>query len=67
MSRFAITPGPIPKDKAEAFRVGLRELINKHSMENYSSTPDFILAEYLMSCLENYNITAHRVEGWYER
>lgn len=33
----------------------LTELINKHSMENDSNTPDFLLAKYLVNCLENYN------------
>ncbi len=28
--------------------------INKHSVENRSNTPDFILAQYLMACLNAY-------------
>ena len=34
-----------------AFEQELRKLINRESMENRSDTPDFILAEYLHSCL----------------
>lgn len=41
------------------------QTINKHSLENGSDTPDFILAEYLMNCLESYN-EAHRARKvWY--
>lgn len=37
------------------FRLELKDLINKHSKENGSNTPDFILAEYLNKCLEAFN------------
>lgn len=33
----------------------LEQLINRHSMENDSNTPDFILAHYLAGCLRNFN------------
>jgi len=36
------------------FQKELEQLINKHSMENGSDTPDYILAEYLTSCLKAY-------------
>ena len=36
------------------FQEELEQLINKHSMENGSDTPDFILAEYLTDCLKSY-------------
>lgn len=32
----------------------LQELINRHSKERGSNTPDFILAEYLNGCLESF-------------
>lgn len=32
----------------------LAELLNKYSVENRSSTPDFVLAEYLTACLLAY-------------
>jgi hypothetical protein len=38
-------------EKEEKFRDELEELINRHSMENGSNTPDFVLAEYLVKCL----------------
>lgn len=39
------------------FEKELAHLINCHSMENVSDTPDFILAQYLTMCLTAYNVT----------
>lgn len=39
----------------EAFRKELQELLNRHSMENGSDTPDFLLADYLIACLAAFN------------
>jgi len=33
------------------FEQELRDLINKHSKENESNTPDFVLAKYILSTL----------------
>lgn len=30
-------------------------VINRNSAENDSNTPDFVLAEYLVNCLESFN------------
>ena len=43
----------------------LEILINKHSMENASNTPDFILAEYMISCLVAFEYATERREEWY--
>jgi len=49
----------------KTFRRELMELINRHSKENGSNTPDFILAEYLIRCLNTFDhITTIRNE-WY--
>ena len=37
------------------FKQELKDVINRHSMENGSNTPDFILAEYLLACLEAFD------------
>ena len=37
------------------FKKELQHLINKHSKENGSNTPDFVLAEYLCACLTAYD------------
>lgn len=42
------------------FKEALCELINMYSLENDSDTPDYILADYLCSCLEAFN-AAHKV------
>lgn len=47
------------------FRERLEALINECSMENDSNTPDFILAEYLSSCLLAFNIATNRRDSWY--
>lgn len=39
----------------EQFKKELCSLINKHSKENDSNTPDFVIAEYLVCCLESFN------------
>ncbi len=42
-------------------------LINRHSQENNSDTPDFILAKYLFWCLQNFNEAVNHREKWYGR
>lgn len=46
------------------FEKDLENLINKHSKENASNTPDFLLAEYLSSCLINYNNVVSKRDKW---
>ena len=57
----------IVKTSDPTFQAELEALINKYSVENQSSTPDFILAEYLVGCLEVFNKTVIRRAGWYGR
>ncbi len=51
-------------DKSE-FEKELSNLINRHSMENGCNTPDFILAEYMKVCLENFNKATVARDNWY--
>jgi len=37
------------------FRKELQDIINKNSLENGSNTPEFILAEYLVDCLNAFD------------
>jgi hypothetical protein len=39
-----------------SFENELINLINRYSIENGSDTPDFILARYIMNCLNAYEI-----------
>jgi len=49
------------------FRDELSSLINRHSKENGSDTPDYILAEYLGDCLVAFDKTVAAREKWYGR
>lgn len=51
----------------EQFKEELEHLINKHSMENGSDTPDYMLTDYLMGCLDNFNRIVQSREKWYGR
>lgn len=44
----------------------IREAVNRHSMENVSNVPDFILAHYLIGCLGNFNEAVKRRTAWYQ-
>ncbi len=45
----------------------LAGVLNRHSVENDSNTPDFILAQYLLGCLAVWNVGVQRREKWYGR
>jgi hypothetical protein len=49
----------------QAFKKDLEGLINHHSLENLSNTPDFILADYLTECLLNYNTVVTHRDKWF--
>jgi hypothetical protein len=45
----------------------LRATINRHSAENGSDTPDFILASYLLGCLDCFDAAVLARSNWYGR
>lgn len=45
----------------------LTTTLNKASAENESNTPDFILAQFLLSCLAAFNTATQQRENWYGR
>jgi hypothetical protein len=47
------------------FEQELSSLINRYSQENASDTPDFILAQYLLGCLETFSKTVQARDTWY--
>ena len=47
------------------FQKELEQLINRHSVENQSGTPDFILAEYLCDCLNSFARAVGERDAWY--
>jgi hypothetical protein len=54
-------------DNKSQFRKPIETVINSHSMENGSDTPDYILAEYLVGCLEAFDRAVTRRTAWYSR
>jgi oligoribonuclease NrnB/cAMP/cGMP phosphodiesterase (DHH superfamily) len=56
----------IESDASRDFNSELCSLLNKHSCENASDTPDWILADFLMGCLNCFNSTLKKREKWYE-
>lgn len=54
-------------DAVSEFEGELEALINRYSGESDSGTPDFILAQFLVSCLLAWNAGVIRREGWYGR
>jgi hypothetical protein len=59
---------PVQRPEAPRdFQSELRRTINRHSMENRSNTPDFMLAEYLIGCLDLWDTTVRRRDDWYGR
>lgn len=43
----------------------LEGLINKHSVENISNTPDFILAKFMFDCLKGFEKASLERERWF--
>lgn len=60
-------PATSDRPPASSFQRELETLINRHSMENGSNTPDFLLAEYLCDCLATYEVIMSKREKWYGR
>lgn len=49
----------------KGFQKELEELINRHSLENDSNTPDFVLAAFMQRCLDAYTMATNRRDKWY--
>lgn len=58
MSESGVTVDP-------SFRSDLEHLLNRHSKENGSDTPDFILANYIYDCLEAFDTAVRTRTRWY--
>jgi hypothetical protein len=59
-----ITPIPA-KTPRSPLEEGVRQIINAYSGEKYSNTPDYILAEYLMHCLNAFVIATQNRDTHY--
>ena len=60
---------PLPQIEVErvGFKPELEALLNHYSLEGYSDTPDFILAQYLWDCLAAFNRAVNERTEWYGR
>lgn len=58
---------PTVQSTPPTFLQDVASAINRHSQENASNTPDFILAEFLERCLGAWNDAVHQREKWYGR
>jgi len=45
----------------------LAEVLNRHNQENASDTPDYLLARFLVRCLDAWNATQQERTAWYSR
>ncbi len=43
----------------------LADLINVECRENDSNTPDFLLAEFMMNCLDAFELISNKREVWF--
>ena len=43
----------------------LRQLLNKYSAENESNTPDWILAQFMLGCLNSFNQAVVKRDGFF--
>ena len=60
----AWSPNHVCQD-SPTFQDELSKLINKHSLEKHSHTPDFILSEFMASCLHVFNKAVSDRIHWY--
>lgn len=51
--------------RMKEFRLELATLLNKHSIESGSGTPDFILAGFLIQCLHAYETGVRTRNTWH--
>lgn len=51
----------------DSFKKELQVLINCHSKENESNTPDYVLVQFILSCLKSFNTATQQRETSYGR
>ncbi len=58
-------PQPVSADNE--LRNEIKTVLNRHSRENGSNTPDHILADYLLACLAAFDAAVDSRARWYGR
>lgn len=56
---------PLADARCKALLDELRAVLNRHSVENASDTPDYLLAEYVSGCLDVYARTVKARDAWF--
>ena len=51
----------------QSLREAIEHELNWHSAENNSNTPDFILAQFLVTCLAAFDAAVQARSNWYGR
>lgn len=54
-----------PPKEAVPLCNAIAEVINRYSRENETNTPDFILSDYMLRCLEAFEAASNMREEWY--
>jgi hypothetical protein len=57
---------PDRPDESADFEEQLATLLNATCSENESNTPDYILANYLLDCLNAFNNAVNARDAWYD-
>ena len=57
---FLQTRDAEPGDPRRGFEIQLRDLINAYNKEAFSDTPDYILAEYVIGCLDAFETAVNK-------
>lgn len=52
-----VSPNTLEKD--------LAKVLNEYSMDSGANTPDFVLARYLIRCLDNFREVNQERENWF--
>jgi hypothetical protein len=60
-------PPQVGEPEGPTFKQELAEVINRHSMEGGSNTPNFILADFLGDCLAGFEYAVRQRNRWYGR
>ena len=55
----------LTEEQRETLAREFASAINSNCIENTSDTPDYILGEYLVNCLEAFHEINHRRQTWY--
>jgi len=54
-----------PENIEPTFEEKLARLLNAHCKENISNTPDFVLARFMLSCLDAFNVATNARTKWF--